>query len=75
MRRTNRIADIFNLGSIDKVRLRISQMRDYYFSDAIFSQSAYKGDSESKKFVLFQRTYFMDGTLTKNSNIKISAIS
>ena len=47
----------------------------YYFSDAIFSQSAYKGDSESKKFVLFQRTYFMDGTLTKNSNIKISAIS
>ena len=47
----------------------------FLFSSAIFSQNAYKGDSESKTFGLFQRTYFMDGTLAKNSTTNISAIS
>ena len=31
------------------------------------SESAYMGDSESKKFTLFQRTYFMDTTLVKKA--------
>ena len=35
------------------------------FSDAIFSQSAYMGDLESKEFGLFQRNYFTDDTLGK----------
>ena len=38
------------------------------------SQTAYKGDSESRKFGFFQRTYLMDGTVAKNSTTKISAI-
>ena len=40
-----------------------------------FSQSVYKRDSESKTFGLFQRKYFMDGTLAKDSTTKTSAIS
>ena len=32
----------------------------------------YKGDSEEKKFGLFLRKYFMDGTLAKNSTTNIS---
>ena len=32
----------------------------------------YKGDSEEKKFGLFLRKYFMDGTLAKNSTTIIS---
>ena len=48
----------------------------YCFIVAIFfSQSAYKGDWESKRFGLFQRTYFMDSTLAKDSTTNISAIS
>ena len=39
------------------------------------SQSAYKGDSGSKKFDLFQRTYFMDDTFAKNSTTNIPAVS
>ena len=35
------------------------------FSDAIFSQSAYMGDLESKEFGLFQRNYFTDDKLRK----------
>ena len=38
-------------------------------------KSAYKGDSKSRKVALFQRMYFMDVTLAKNSATSISAIS
>ena len=58
MRRTNRIVDIFKLGSIGKVRMwsrarwtggDLAKSVIYCFNDASFSQSAYKGDSELKK--------------------------
>ena len=37
-----------------------------------FWSKVYKGDSEEKKFGLFLRKYFMDGTLAKNSTTNIS---
>ena len=58
MGRTNRIADIFKLDSINKVRMQVKAKRSrgglaesviYCSSDAIFFKIAYKRDSESKK--------------------------
>ena len=37
-----------------------------------FWSKVYKGDSEEKKFGLFLRKYFTDGTLAKNSTTNIS---
>ena len=62
MGRTNRIADIFKLGSIDKVRMRVKAKGSrgglaesviYCFSDGIFFKIAYKRDSESKNLAYF----------------------
>ena len=84
MGRTNRIADIFKLGSIDKVRMRVKAKGSrgglagsvvYCFSDGIFFLNCIQKRLRIKKFGLFQRTSFMDSTLAKNSHTKIFAIS
>ena len=46
----------------------------YCLSDTFFSKYI-QGRPGIKKIGLFQRKYFMDGTLVKNSNTKMSAIS
>ena len=40
-----------------------------------FSQSVYIGNSESKKFGLFKRHYFMDGTLAKIAKIRLGFLN
>ena len=47
----------------------------YCLSDTIFFSKYIQGRPGTKKIGLFQRKYFIDGTLKKNSNTKMSAIS
>ena len=70
--------------SIDKVHMWVKERERgagliksviYCLSDTIFFSKYIQGRPGIKKIGLFQRKYFMDGTLVKNSNTKMSAIS
>ena len=48
----------------------------YYFNGAIFFLKTHTKETRNqKKFGLFQRTYFMDSTLAKNSTTITSEVS